>query len=133
MAKQLANVGTTPNDNTGDPLRTGYIKYNADMVEIYNQFETANGIAQTSYAQANTAGNTVATYANGTIVLANGNLNFNNTATVNVFITANGSTQTNIAFVANVPLSGGANLVSVYANGTLVVGNANVNRSEERR
>jgi len=40
------------------------------------------------------------TYANGTIVVASANHNFNNTATVNVALTANGS-QVNIALTTN--------------------------------
>src|SRR6185437_415000 len=54
-----------------------------------------------TFAQANAAANTVATFANGTLVLADANLNFNNTSTVNVSVTANGTNQTNIAFSAN--------------------------------
>ena len=40
------------------------------------------------------------TYANGTIVVASANDNFNNTATINVIATANG-TQANLSFTAN--------------------------------
>lgn len=49
------------------------------------------------------------TYANGTIVVASANNNFNNTATINVSGTANG-TQSNIAFSAN------ANAIIASAN-----------------
>jgi hypothetical protein len=87
------------------------------------------------------AANTVAAYANGTLVLAAANLNFNNTATVNVAATANGNVQTNIAFTANGTALGipavnanvalayaQANSQATYANGTLVVANiANIN------
>lgn len=60
--------------------------------------------ANLSYSQANNTG----TYANGTAVLANvGNLNFNNTATINVSVTANGSLQSNISFTVNTSAVGG--------------------------
>lgn len=57
-------------------------------------------------AVANAAQNSVATFANGTIVLNKANLNFNNTATINVSAVANGTGQVNVSFTANV--TGGA-------------------------
>lgn len=36
MAKQLINLGSTINDGTGDPLRTGAQKINANFTELYN-------------------------------------------------------------------------------------------------
>ena len=68
----------------------------------YGGANTANTNALNAYAQANTSGNTVWIYANGTSVLSKSNINFNNTATVNVSATANGTTQSNIAFAVNV-------------------------------
>lgn len=41
MAREIINVGSAPNDGTGDPLRTAYIKCNNNFVELYS-------IAQTS-------------------------------------------------------------------------------------
>lgn len=35
MTQQIINVGTSPNDNTGDPLRTGGQKANANFTELY--------------------------------------------------------------------------------------------------
>lgn len=35
MTQQIINVGTSPNDNTGDPLRTGGQKTNANFTELY--------------------------------------------------------------------------------------------------
>ena len=42
MAKQTINIGTTPNDNTGDPLRTAFSKVNANFTEVY---ELVNAIS----------------------------------------------------------------------------------------
>ena len=36
MAKQTINIGTLPNDKTGDPLRTAFTKVNANFTEVYN-------------------------------------------------------------------------------------------------
>lgn len=36
MAQQLIDVGMTPNDGTGDPLRTAAIKINENFTELYN-------------------------------------------------------------------------------------------------
>ena len=98
----------------------------------------------TMNTQITIAQNTVAIYANGTLTLANANVNFNNTSTVNVATTANGTTQTNVAFAANgtalgIPAINTAlgtmntqitvaqNTVAIYANGTLTLANSNVN------
>jgi hypothetical protein len=35
MAKQIINIGTIPNDNTGDPLRTAFDKSNDNFTELY--------------------------------------------------------------------------------------------------
>lgn len=35
MAKQTINIGTSPNDGSGDPLRTAFIKINDNFSELY--------------------------------------------------------------------------------------------------
>lgn len=40
MAIQLINVGTIPNDGTGDNLRGGGIKINANLNELYNELQS---------------------------------------------------------------------------------------------
>lgn len=40
MAKQVINIGTAANDGTGDALRTGFDKSNANFTELYD-FDTA--------------------------------------------------------------------------------------------
>jgi hypothetical protein len=37
MAREIINVGTAPNDGTGDPIRTAYIKCNSNFAELYAQ------------------------------------------------------------------------------------------------
>ena len=35
MSQQIINVGATPNDGQGDPIRTAYIKCNDNFTELY--------------------------------------------------------------------------------------------------
>lgn len=89
----------------------------------------ANTEAQSAYTQANSSANLVAVFANGTLVLTKSNLNFNNTATVNVAATANGTTQSNLAFSVNTAAvltgvtSGNTSNISVTqnANGVILI------------
>ena len=37
MAKQLVGIGSSANDGTGDTLRDGAIKYNANFDELYDK------------------------------------------------------------------------------------------------
>jgi len=81
-----------------------YAQANAAYDQANGAYGQANGAyaqANGAYAQANNAANTVATFANGTLVLAASNLNFNNTASIDITITANGVTQTNVEFSLN--------------------------------
>ena len=40
MAQEIINVGTSPNDGTGDPIRTAYIKTNSNFNELYSRVQT---------------------------------------------------------------------------------------------
>ena len=40
MALQVINVGSSPNDGTGDAIRTAYIKCNDNFAEIYSRVQT---------------------------------------------------------------------------------------------
>ena len=35
MSEQKINIGTVPNDGTGDPLRTAFIKVDGNFDELY--------------------------------------------------------------------------------------------------
>ena len=39
MSKQNIRVGATTNDRTGDPLRTAFVKTNANFTELYNAIQ----------------------------------------------------------------------------------------------
>ena len=48
MAKQTINIGTSPNDGTGDPLRNAFNKANENFTELYN----GSGLADDSVTYA---------------------------------------------------------------------------------
>lgn len=41
MAREIINVGSAPNDGTGDPLRTAYEKCNSNFGELYSRYQTS--------------------------------------------------------------------------------------------
>ena len=43
MAQQQINLGTVPNDGTGDPLRTAMDKVNDNFTELYGRSPTFSG------------------------------------------------------------------------------------------
>jgi hypothetical protein len=42
MAKQIINIGTSPNKGDGDPIRTAMTKINANFTELYDAIESVN-------------------------------------------------------------------------------------------
>ena len=101
MAQQIINVGTTPNDGLGDPLRTAFTKTN----DNFNQLFATAGITG---------------IANGTsnvnIPQANGNVTISSAGTANV-ITVTG-TGVNVAGTLN--SSGLATLSNLSVTGTTI-------------
>src|ERR1039458_1919865 len=71
---------------------------NATLANVAAAYAQANA----AYSAANVSANTVAVYANGTLALANANVNFNNSSTISITVTPNGTTQSNISFTANI-------------------------------
>jgi hypothetical protein len=49
MSQQIINIGTSPNDGLGDPLRTAFQKTNENFTELYQN--TNNPIANTYFVQ----------------------------------------------------------------------------------
>ena len=62
MAKQTIDIGTVPNDDTGDEIRTSFDKCNDNFTELYTgtQFTFAMGIACSDVTSALTVGQKVA-------------------------------------------------------------------------
>lgn len=42
MAKQIINIGSVPNDKSGDTLRAAFNKVNENFTELYNQLAVAS-------------------------------------------------------------------------------------------
>ena len=145
-----SHLGTI--NTTFGTVNTTFGTLNTNITTANAQANIARDTANGAYAQANAAANTVAVYANDTIVLTKANVNFNNSATVNVGVTANSTTgRANIQFTVNTTSTGivaagdqantardtangaygqanaAANTVAVYANDVLVLAKSNVN------
>jgi hypothetical protein len=58
MAREIINVGTVPNDGTGDALRTAYIKCNNNFGELYTRAQVSPPVDSTG-----TVGDTAGMYA----------------------------------------------------------------------
>lgn len=99
MAKQSVNIGTTANDNTGDPLRTAFNKLNSNHDEIYaaGPVGTNLQVASNTISSTNSNGNiTLDPAGTGSIVLSgpttqSGVLTLSSTVTGNILPTANNS------------------------------------------
>ena len=102
MAKQVINLGSVPNDGTGDPLRTSFDKTNDNFNEIYTAFgdgTTLTGIATNSATAdyADVAG--IATFAQGISGAPNLNVGI---VTANGFVSAASTTPVTITHSAGV-------------------------------
>jgi len=174
LAYTAANSAQTEANTVYGQANAAYLKANASYV-LANQalvtalpaayaipnINSALGTTNTTFGTVNTqitiAQNTVAIYANGTLTQGNSNVNFNNTATINVSTSANGASQVNVAFTANANAliasanqsnistvveangqiqidtrlapGGGGGGGAIFTNGALVLGmsNANIN------
>jgi hypothetical protein len=67
MAKQTIDVGTVPNDGTGDPLRDAMIKLNSNSTELYD----AVAVNLTAFNDATTATTADVATTNADVVLTN--------------------------------------------------------------
>jgi len=44
MTRQIINVGTSPNSNTGDPIRTAFIKINNNFEQLFDEIAVLGGL-----------------------------------------------------------------------------------------
>lgn len=143
MSREIINVGAAPNDGTGDPIRTSFIKCNNNFGELYAR------------AQENPPATLVGTVGDFAGMYAYDSLYFyycfqdydgssviwaqipntvldaieirNGTSNVSI-PTANGNITVSVANVANVAVfsSGGANFTSITASSALINGDLTV-------
>lgn len=67
MAKQTVQIGTTTNDNTGDPLRTAFDKINDNFDEIYIAGPVSSNISISGTTVSTASGQLSLTSDNGVI------------------------------------------------------------------
>lgn len=99
MAQQLINIGTSPNDGSGDSLRTAFSKINNNFTELYNTASQASNV----YTIGNTAGQIlfqtpVSTFTEATFVVHSYETTGSNSQSVN--ITSSINNDGSVKFVA---------------------------------
>jgi hypothetical protein len=87
MTKQIINIGRSPNDGSGDPLRTAFSKTNDNFTELYNRAYGAFESVVTQTCNPNTA--TPMTFeivdvADGVTIVNGSYINFPNIGVYNI-------------------------------------------------
>lgn len=69
MAQQLLNIGFSPNDGSGDPLRTAYSKINSNETELFSRVIALEGSMTTVNALVRSDDSVIADGTNGQTIL----------------------------------------------------------------
>lgn len=64
MSKQTVNIGSAPNDGTGDSIRVGMNKINLNFSEIYNAIGNGTNVSDISVINASASGGGSLSYSN---------------------------------------------------------------------
>lgn len=130
-ANSYASVNPVEVQNTavGSERTLNIVSNNTSNLEITGVNDEANGKLTIYFDAKGSGGGSSANYqadvyANNTLVLANAAPNFNNTATVNVAITADGTTKANIALNANIAAIVGPTAATINAAVTVALDDA---------
>lgn len=67
MSKQTINIGSAPNDGTGDSIRVGMNKVNLNFTEIYNAIGDGTTVSDITVNNASASGGGSLTYTNRTL------------------------------------------------------------------
>lgn len=124
MTQEIINVGSSPDDGQGDPLRTAFVKINSNFTQLFGA--DSNGYSYISSGTSNVnIGN-----ANGNITMsANGTSNVvvisNTTVSVTGAVTANTLTLNGTAAAGSGVLIVSGNIQTSSANATANIGNVN--------
>jgi hypothetical protein len=109
LAKQTINIGATPNDGTGDPIRDAFDKINQNFTEVYTSYNPSGQVAV-----GNSTVNTVISNTGGLVVSNTLVSTVANTATLKV-----GNSIGNAVLTSS--------LLGIYGN--TAAGNSTVNTS----
>ena len=122
-ARNTANGAYAQANGAYAQANGAYAQANGAYAQANGAFSQANGAyaqANGAYAQANVAGNTVRVSANAGSTLSNKQLNFNNTASIQVTVADSGDGNANITFATT-----GAAVADAYAQANAAYGQAN--------
>lgn len=112
MGIQLINIGTTPNDGAGDPLRTAFVKVNNNFTELYSAAVlTSNAITTANTGNVVVWQSNASTFTQGTFQINSQQVNGNNSQNVTLVVACGANSTT----------------VNHTAYSTLIVGNAIIN------
>jgi hypothetical protein len=114
MAQQIINVGTSPNDQLGDPVRTAFTKCNDNFFELYSRVQTTPPISLVG-----TAGDQAGMYAYDSTYFYYCFANYDGSSIIWAQVTqvANVSVSTIISGTSNVAFTGPNGNVVVAVNG----------------
>lgn len=151
MAKQTVNIGATPNDGTGDPIRDAFNKVNQNFDELYSSYvatgQVSVGNSTVNTAISNTGGlissnSTVSTVANTSAIkigntTANVLINFTSVAVLGTNTVGNASLNSIAVAVGNSSVNASltqssldisnSTVTTSIAPSTLLLGNSTVN------
>ena len=121
MTKQVINIGTAPNDKTGDSLRTSFTKANANFTELYSSsiagdwtWPEFNGV-HTRALLGGSQGSWIDGQSPGGLLLYNDSAVTLNAGTKYASLSSNGNFEISGAFVSS---------TNVYGAGGALVGDA---------
>ena len=134
MAKSLISIGSTSNDGTGDTLRSGAQKINANFDEIYSVFGDGTTLSSSvsqaiSASYASSAG--IATVAQNLVGAPNltvGILTASGSINVTGVLTASSSNLYGTTSVTNLSVSGSSTFTGTANNINQTAGTAAINR-----
>jgi len=144
MAQQTINTGTSPNDGTGDPLQTAFIKCNDNFTELYNAAVYSNISNGTSNVKVVSSGGNVTVGVGGTgnvavfattgeyitgLISATGNIRGGNLSAVNLVINSISSDDSSFVSIEDgVNITGAISATGNITGGNLSAVNLVINR-----
>jgi len=114
MAQQTINIGTSPNDGTGDPLRNAFNKANLNFTDLYSGAGVAND--SITYAKLGTEYTTSAAVAATDLDFSSAQV-FTKTISTNTTFTFSNA---EIGMVKDFVLTGGGAAVLTFPTGTKI-------------
>ena len=136
MAQQTINVGTSPNDGQGDPIRTAFIKCNDNFTELFSGSGGANAISNgNSIVRINTANGNISMSVDGSsnvAVVTTTGINTGNVSVTGVISAGGNVTGGNLRTTGTISATGNIAGNYILGDGSLLTGittnysNANV-------